>query len=73
MSAKLYQYNESFQNKEIIRARDRFYPGWWTYAFNTFNTEGSKPLFRVRCKNREELILAAAAKPRYIRAEIFIA
>jgi len=51
-------------------ARDRFYPGWWTYGPGGLADEANKPFYRVICRTDEDCLLAARVKPPYVRAEI---
>lgn len=57
------------ENKKIDQARNRFYPGWWTY--NPQETRPAfQPFFTVVCSSGEDCNLARLSKPPFIRAEI---
>lgn len=57
-------------SERIRRARDNFYPGWWTYPEHWREEESLKPFYHVRCHGQEELKLATLVKPNSVRAEI---
>lgn len=56
-----------FSEWEIRDARNRFYPGCWTYAEPL--ALNHMPLYRVICHDLEECDLARQAQPDWIRVE----
>lgn len=57
-------------DSELIDARNRFFPGWWTYAHLGEPEHGGRPFYRVVCHSPDECELVRRARPSYIRAEI---
>jgi hypothetical protein len=55
----------------LIETRDRFFPGWWTYA-GDFTPSDTRPLYRVVCANDEDRRAAEEAKPDFIDAIILV-
>lgn len=53
-------------------ARDRFYPGWWMYLHLRDAGEDDRPFYRVVCASDEEALLADAARPSFVEAEIVV-
>jgi len=57
---------------EVVAARDRFFPGWWTYVGQRFLLDEHKPFYRVTCRDIAEAELAQEVQPDFIRAEIVL-
>jgi hypothetical protein len=58
------------ENPALTRARDTYYPGWWTYAA-ALGRGDAAPVYRVVCRSDDERRLAEAVKPRFVDA-IFV-
>ena len=52
--------------KAVREARNRFYPGWWTYEPEA--SEDVQPTYRVICRSLQDLNLARASRPPFVRA-----
>jgi hypothetical protein len=57
-------------DKALMKARNRFFPGWWIYNQGQTINPQNRPLYRVECETPFELRLAQQVKPSFIRAEI---
>lgn len=53
-------------------ARNRFYPGHWTYRNLGSPPEKLRPFYINRVSNLRDALLAEAVKPPHIRAEIIL-
>lgn len=69
MITQTYEKIVSLSDDTLIRYRDRFYPGWWSYP-RKCNEKSLQPFYLVLCNNEQECELARNSKPSFIRAEI---
>ena len=69
MSVSERPFRGSLIDKELERARNRFYPGWWIYSQKE-TRPSLQPFYRVECGTQRELDLARLSKLPFVRAEI---
>ncbi len=59
-----------YSEKDLVTARDRFYPDWWLHEATTRMAD--TPHYLVRCGTREEQALALASKPEYLSVRLIL-
>ena len=59
---------EPLMPEEIIAARNRYFPGWYTYNEANVTHENLKPVYRVHCRNQNDEIVARRVQPDLVKA-----
>ena len=63
---------DKFLDTELLAARNKFYPGWWTLPDNS-RTQAVSSTYILVCVAPREVAVALAAKPPNVRVKIVAA